>query len=268
MTTNKEQHIESFRQLHKQKETFILPNAWDAISAIMFEQAGFKALGTTSAGIATSLGYKDGENIPFPEMLSAVERITRAVNIPVSVDLEAGYGETEAEIKEVIQQIISTGAVGINLEDGTGNPNKPLHNLSEQVNKIKLIKTITADQSLFINARTDTYWLSIGSETERYEETIKRAQAFTEAGADCIFIPGLSDQATIEAVRKEISLPINLLATPTTPSLEELTEIGIERVSTGSAPFRASVTLMKSIATDLKEKQSFTSIMDGVMPYG
>src|SRR5699024_7430497 len=201
-----------FRQLHEQQATFILPNAWDVISAVMFEQCGFKALGTTSAGIATSLGYKDGEHIRFEEMLIAVKRIVSSVNIPVTVDIETGYGETTTEIIENIKRIIKTGAVGINLEDGTGNASDPLHDLDAQVEKITAIKQLSEENPVFLNARTDTYWLNVGDEEMKFTETVKRANAFERAGADCIFIPGLTDESTIERVRKEISVPINLLA--------------------------------------------------------
>ncbi|HLQ72662.1 MAG TPA: isocitrate lyase/phosphoenolpyruvate mutase family protein [Bacillota bacterium] len=265
---NNSQQMTTFRQLHEQQATFILPNAWDVISAVMFEQCGFKALGTTSAGIATSLGYKDGEHIRFEEMLIAVKRIVSSVNIPVTVDIETGYGETTTEIIENIKRIIKTGAVGINLEDGTGNASDPLHDLDAQVEKITAIKQLSEENPVFLNARTDTYWLNVGDEEMKFTETVKRANAFERAGADCIFIPGLTDESTIERVRKEISVPINLLAAQALPTMETLTNIGIERVSSGSAPFRASATLVKHIGEELINEGTFHRMMDDVMPYG
>lgn len=266
--THKNQHekAKAFYQWHHQSSTSVLPNAWDAISAKMFEVSGFKAIGTTSAGIATSLGYKDGQHIPFEKMVEVIRTIASSVKIPVSADIEAGYGSTIDEVVENMRKVIDAGAVGINLEDGTGYSNEPLYDISYQIEKISAIKKLS--DSLFINARTDTYWLNIGETTERLQETIQRIKAYEEAGADGVFIPGLNDPEVIKKLREAVNCPINLLASAETPSLEVLSSIGIERVSTGSGPFRASATLLKSISEEIMDHRSFETMTSGVLSYG
>ncbi len=262
--------LEDFRKLHKLSSTFVLPNAWDVMSAKMFEKNGFKAIGTTSAGIAASLGYQDGEQIPFDQMLTVLERIVNAVNVPISADIEAGYGITVEEVVTNVQRIIETGAVGINIEDGTGDADEPIGDISSQTEKIAAIKerSITSESGLFINARTDIYWLGIGDPSSRFQKTLERVRAYEEAGADCIFIPGLYDKETIHNLRAEISCPINLLVSPDLPALEELSKIGIERVSTGSAPFRATVTLLEKLSEEINNDQTFHLMTENVLPYG
>ncbi|MCF6409780.1 isocitrate lyase/PEP mutase family protein [Pseudalkalibacillus salsuginis] len=262
--------LEDFRKFHQLSSTFVLPNAWDVMSAKIFEKNGFKAIGTTSAGIAASLGYQDGEQIPFDQMLTVLERIVKAVNVPVSADIEAGYGITVEEIETNVQRIIQTGAVGINIEDGTGDANEPIGDISSQTEKIAAIKerSITSESGLFINARTDIYWLDIGDPSSRFQKTLERVRAYEEAGADCIFIPGLHNKETIKNLRAEISCPINLLVNSDLPSLEELSKIGIERVSTGSAPFRATVTLLEKLSKEINNDQTFHLMTENVLPYG
>ncbi|MGF9892941.1 isocitrate lyase/phosphoenolpyruvate mutase family protein, partial [Priestia megaterium] len=235
----------NFQQLHKKSYAFVLPNAWDVISAKIFEKNGFPAIATTSAGIAMSLGYTDGEKIPFEQMLGAVKRIINSVNIPVSVDLESGYGRSTNEVVDNARQIILAGGIGINLEDGTGDLDSPILDVSLQVEKISEIRLLSKSlkSPLFINARTDLYWLNIGDPNLRLQEAINRVKAYQKAGADCIFIPGLYDMESIKKVRQELSCPINLLSGPNLPSINTLSQVGIERISTGSAPFRATATL-------------------------
>jgi 2-methylisocitrate lyase-like PEP mutase family enzyme len=259
----------TFQQLHSQSSTFVLPNAWDASSARIFQESGFKAIGTTSAGMAISLGYSDGENLPFEKLIEALKMIVNSVNVPVSADIEAGYGTSIEEVVENVRQIILTGAVGINLEDGTGNPEDPIFDVSLQAEKITAIKELSQslNMPLFINARTDLYWLNIGDSVLRLQSAINRAKAYQKAGADCIFIPGVKNIDTIEKLRKEISCPINLLAGSDTPSLNWLSETGIERVSCGSAPFRATITLLRKISEDIINHGYFHRMIDDVITY-
>ncbi|OZU88655.1 dihydrouridine synthase [Virgibacillus indicus] len=268
---NQYEKAKDFYQLHQQPTSFVLPNAWDAVSAKVFEESGFEAIGTTSAGIAASLGYDDGQNIPFEEMTTAIKNIATSVDIPVSADIEAGYGETISEIVDKMKKVTATGVVAINIEDGTGNSNQTLYDISFQQEKIAAIKELSdshKESSLFINARTDTYWLNIGNPSEQFEETVKRIKSFVKAGADCIFVPGLNNREIIKNLRNEIACPINLLASPETPSLTELSRIGVERLSCGSGPFRSSVTLLKAISEEIINQQSFHRMTDGVLPYG
>ena len=268
---NKQQslHAKSFYQLHKQQSTFVLPNAWDVISAKMFEECGFKAIGTTSAGIAASLGYPDGQNIPFEKMMEVIKAIVDSVNIPVSVDMEAGYGKSIEEVLKNVKQVIAIGAVGINIEDGTGEHDNPISDISLQKEKISAIKHLSEslDSSLFINARTDLYWLNIGDTSTRFHALLKRVKAYVDAGADCIFIPGLSNEEMIQELRKNISSPINLLVNAATPNVETLSKIGIERLSCGSAPFRATVTLLKKISKEIIHHHTFHQMTKDILSY-
>ncbi|MBM7644585.1 2-methylisocitrate lyase-like PEP mutase family enzyme [Scopulibacillus daqui] len=268
-TLDRGQKAEKFFQLHQRNSIFVLPNAWDAMSAKMFEGCGFEAIGTTSAGIAASLGFRDGQNMTFEQMIESISHIASSVNVPVSADIESGYGSTINEVLNHVKKVIEAGAVGINIEDGTGDPAHPIFDASVQKEKIKAIKEFSNsnDMPLFINARIDMYWLNIGDDSQRYKETIKRAQAYQEAGADCIFIPGLDDLEIIRSLRELISCPINLLVSPKLPSIAELSKMGIERVSCGSAPFRSTVTLLKKISEEIIDEGTFHLLTDDVIPY-
>ncbi|WP_370224638.1 isocitrate lyase/phosphoenolpyruvate mutase family protein [Cytobacillus sp.] len=264
---SKEQSLkaETFHRLHQQSSTFVLPNAWDVISAKMFEECGFKAIGTTSAGIAASLGYLDGQSIPLSKMVETIENIAKSVNVPVSADIEAGYGRTVEEVLETVKAVTAAGAIGINLEDGTGDSIRPIFEISSQVEKIAAIKEFSESRNmpLFINARTDLYWLNIGDSSTHLQEAVKRAKAYQDAGADCIFIPGLTDRKILKKIREEISCPINLLVDAEMPSLSELSEIGIERLSCGSGPFRATLTYLRSIGEEIVNNQTFHQMTNG-----
>ncbi|MBN8203456.1 isocitrate lyase/PEP mutase family protein [Bacillus sp. NTK034] len=264
---SKEQSLkaETFHRLHQQSSTFVLPNSWDVISAKMFEECGFKAIGTTSAGIAASLGYLDGQSIPLGKMVETIENIAKSVNVPVSADIEAGYGRTVEEVLETVKAVTAAGAIGINLEDGTGDSNRSIFDISSQKEKIAAIKGFSESRNipLLINARTDLYWLNIGDSSTRLQEAVKRAKAYQDAGADCIFIPGLTDRKIIKKIREEISCPINLLVDAEMPSLSELSEIGIERLSCGSVPFRATLTYLRTISEEIVNRQTFHQMTNG-----
>lgn len=258
-----------FQQLHSKQLPFVLPNAWDASSARVFEERGFKAIGTTSAGIAMSLGYSDGENISFKRMLEVVKMIVHSVNIPVSADIEAGYGMSVEEVVENVRQLIFAGVVGINLEDATGNLDDPILDTSLHAEKIAAIRKLSQslDMPLFLNARTDLYCLNIGDSENRLQSVIVRARDYQKAGADCIFIPGVQNIETIKMLRQEISCSINLLVSTAMPTLEELSKAGIERVSTGSAPFRATITLLRKMSEDVIFHGNFQRMNDEVISY-
>lgn len=248
-----------FEKLHS--NFFILPNAWDAASAKIFEQCGFKALGTTSAGIAASYGYAD-RSMPFDTMLDAVRNIVHAVDIPVTVDIEDGYGETPEDVAEAVKKVITAGAVGINLEDSTMDPQKPLQDISIQQKKIDAIRELGERLGIpvFINARTDPYWIKLETPFNKLDETIKRAHAYQEAGADCIFVPGIKTLTDIRTLRQEINAPINVLAAPGLPSAHELEALGIQRISTGSGPYRAVLSFLQSIGQEMLERGIFEPV--------
>ena len=259
----------AFRAMHRGPKILILPNAWDVASARVLEAAGFGAIGTTSAGVAASLGYPDGEHLPFDEMLRAVRRIAEGVMIPVTADIEAGYGVTEGAVAETVRSIIHAGAVGINLEDGSDNAQSPLTDLTFHAAKVRAARQAAESASVpvVINARTDVYLLGVGEQAARLQETINRANAYLEAGADCIFVPGLGDAGLIATLVREIAAPINILAGRGVPAIPELAELGVARVSIGSGLMRASLALVRSAAEELLSAGTYNSFTERALSY-
>ncbi|MGH9860507.1 MAG: isocitrate lyase/PEP mutase family protein, partial [Candidatus Acidiferrales bacterium] len=246
----------------------ILMNAWDAASARIAEASGFPAVATSSAGIANALGYPDGEKLPLDAHLAMVRHIVRAVRVPVSVDFEAGYAGTPAQVAGNCRRLLDTGAIGINLEDGTSDPRR-LVEPSLHMAKIRAIREMaaTADVPLVINARTDVYLNALGEPRSRFEHAARRANAYRDAGADCLFVPGVSDLPTIERLTKAIRGPVNVLAVAASPSIRELEKAGVARVSLGSGPMRATLSVLRRIADELKETGTYRAFTEGVMTY-
>jgi 2-methylisocitrate lyase-like PEP mutase family enzyme len=257
-----------FRQLHRGPRVLILPNAWDVASARIFEDAGFSAIATTSAGIAFSLGYPDGQRIPREEMLARIGRIARAVRVPVTADIEAGYGSSAQAAAATTLEVIQAGAVGMNLEDASGNPDEPLIDLQLAVEKIKAAREAAAQQhaQIVVNARTDVYLLPRGDPDANYSEALRRLVAYRDAGADCVFAPGLKDADTIGRLVKAVNCPLNILAGPGTPSIPELEKLGVARVSLGSAPMCATLGLLRRAAEELRTSGTY-SAMEGAVAY-
>jgi 2-methylisocitrate lyase-like PEP mutase family enzyme len=253
---------DAFRAMHRGPRTLLLPNVWDVASARIIEEAGFGAMATTSAGIAFSLGYPDGQKISREEMLARVGRIVRAVKVPVTADVEAGYGNRPEDAAQTAREVIEAGAVGMNLEDGTGDPKHPLVDLSLQWEKIRAIRETALKTSvlLVLNARTDVYLDQVGPPETRYAETIKRALAFRDAGADCVFVPGLRDSATISRLVRDAQCPVNILAGPGSPSVPELEKLGVARVSLGSGPMRATLGLLRRMAEELTSSGTYSAL--------
>jgi 2-methylisocitrate lyase-like PEP mutase family enzyme len=218
----------TFRDLHNPPSLLILPNAWDAGSARIFEDTGAKAIATTSAGVAWALGYPDGNALPVEKLATVVASIRDAIRVPLSVDVEGGYTDEPKKVAEKLKPIIEAGAVGINIEDGEGTPDLLVLKI-EQVRK-------TADSvgvKLFINARTDVYLNDVGTPESRMDETISRAARYRAAGADGIFVPGLCESAAIKAIVPEVKIPVNVMAWPDLPSANELSKLGVCRLSSG-----------------------------------
>ncbi len=203
------QKAEKLRALHRRDRPLVLVNAWDAATARIFEKAGSAAIATTSAGIAFASGYPDGQKISRERMLEAVARICGAVSVPVTADVEAGYGDTPGEIHRTAVGVLEAGAVGLNLEDGTGRSEAPLADPALQGEKIRAV--VAAGRShgvpIVLNARTDVYLARVGPETGRLAETIRRGRAYRDAGADCVFIPGVTDPAIRIASRRGLIVP-------------------------------------------------------------
>lgn len=268
MLLEKNKKAKIFADLHNKKETFILANAWDVASARIFEKAGFSAIGTTSAGIAAAKGYRDGQNMPLEEVLDTVEQILSAVELPVSVDIEAGFGKCNEELVRNIKKVLCLGAVGINFEDGTGCKSFPLTPIKEQMDKIRAIRTEIASEELWINARIDVLYLGLLEKEAALEETLRRAHAYLEAGANSIFVfGGLNDKDSIACLTREIKAPLNLLANPQLPSIEELQKLGVARVSLGSGPMRATLGLLEEISQELLKFGTYQSLTNKAVSY-
>jgi len=211
---------ETFRSLHGGGRILVLPNAWDVASARIVEAAGARAIATTSAGVANVLGYTDGERIPRDLMMAAAARIVRSVDLPVTVDAEAGYGRRPEDAAETARQVIAAGAVGMNLEDGTGDLSDPLFEVEQQVARIRAVREVAANDVPFVlNARVDVFLAAIGEPESRFQEAVRRANAYRDAGADCLFVPGVTDAKVIEELVRAIQGPLNVLAGPGTPPL-------------------------------------------------
>jgi 2-methylisocitrate lyase-like PEP mutase family enzyme len=263
------QKAELLRSLHHQSQPLVLANAWDVASARIVEKAGFPAIATTSAGIAVASGYPDGEQISRGEMLRMVSRIAGAVAVPVTADMEAGYGDTADEMENTINELLEAGAVGLNLEDGLSGHAPGLAELPHQCEKIKALRRAgkAAGVPVVINARTDGFLNRVGDEKDRLAEAIQRGHAYREAGADCIFIPGVSDTGTIEKLVESIGGPINILAVPGSPSIAELQRLGVKRISLGSGPHRATLGLLQKIAEELKTSGTYSTVASHALSY-
>jgi 2-methylisocitrate lyase-like PEP mutase family enzyme len=258
-----------FRKLHHGPRMLLLPNAWDVASARILEECGHPAIATTSAGIAYSLGYPDGQRISRDEMLEMVGRIARAVRIPVTADLEAGYGTTPKEMAETVKAAIEAGAIGMNFEDITGDDENSQVPLSLQVEKIHAIRETAASLGVpfVLNARTDIYLMPIGPEATRFERTVERLRAYRKAGADCLFAPGVYDRDTIAKLVKAVDGPLNILANPACPPVAELEKIGVARVSAGSGIMRAAMGAVQRIGTEMFEARSCDAMFAGATPF-
>ena len=242
----------------------VLPNAWDAGSARIFIAAGFPALATTSAGIAFSLAYPDGEQISRNEMLGAVRRITERVSVPVTADMEAGYGRAPEAVAGTVRQVIAAGAVGMNLEDRIGE--EPLLDFDLAVERVRAARAAADEAGIpfVVNARTDAFSPGMGG----FDEAVRRGNAFREAGADSVFVPFVGDRDTIERLVHEIAAPLNVLGAPNAPSLKQLATLGVRRVTFGSAPMRATLGLVRRMAREWKEKGTYGTLDAYGIPFG
>jgi 2-methylisocitrate lyase-like PEP mutase family enzyme len=262
MTRDKQKQLaDAFRGMHR-GPLLLLPNAWDAMSARQFEAAGFPAIATTSGGVAWALGYADGEKSPWPEIVSAHERITRVVREPVTADIEAGFGETPADVGKSIAAIVRTGVVGFNLEDGTPRPDMPVRPIEDAVARIRAARQAAeaAGVPAVINARTDIYLKNVGDPAGRFDEVVKRAKAYLAAGADCIYPFGFIDMETVGRLAKAIPAPINIVARAGAPPVAELQKLGVARVTIASGATLAVMSLIKTIGDDLRATGTYDGI--------
>jgi 2-methylisocitrate lyase-like PEP mutase family enzyme len=260
---------EQLRKLHHGPRILVLSNAWDVVSARILEECGHPAIATSSAAVAFSRGYPDGQRIPRGEMLDVVARIARAVRVPVTADLEAGYGTSGKDMAETVKGAIEAGAIGMNLEDVTGDNESSLVDTALQVEKIRAIRETAKSLGVafVLNARTDIYLMPIGEEATHFERTVERLRAYRDAGADCLFAPGVHDRETIVKLVKAVAAPLNILMTPQCPGLAELEKMGVARVSAGSAVMRAALRVVRRIGKEMLESQSCETLFAGAIPY-
>lgn len=250
-----------FRELH-QGGLLILANAWDAGSARLIESLGAKAIATTSAGVAWSHGYADGDLLPVPLLAATVSEIARVVSVPVTADVEGGYSSDPAAVGENVAAVIGAGAVGINIEDGTAGPDLLCAKI-EQAKKAG----VRLGVELFVNARVDVYLRNLAAPERRPEETLSRAERYRAAGADGIFVPGVTDSTTIRTIAAAVRLPLNVLARPGLPPAEELPALGVRRLSAGSWVASAAFATSASRAAEFLRTGDSEALTRGAMPY-
>ena len=251
-----------FRRFHHGAPLLVLPNVWDAASARIVEQAGFRAIATTSSGVAAALGYSDGQHISRDMLIEAIARITRVVECPVTADIEAGYGNSIEEVLQTVKAVITTGVVGINIEDSLKQQEQALADVSYQVELIKALRELATsmDMPLVLNARVDVFLLAIGEPESRFEHALQRANAYLQAGADCIYPIGILDRNMIANLVKDIDGPINILGGPPGPTLPELAQLGVARVSLAGGLMRSVLGHLRTIAQELREHGTYASM--------
>ncbi len=249
-------NYEIFIQLHQQNEPLLLGNVWNAHSAWLFEKNGYKAIGTSSAAIANSLGYEDGEKILFDELFFIVEKIIANVNIPVSVDIEGGYSNSITGAINNIERLSDAGVVGINIEDSYQEGMTAVDIFSKKLSRIKnhLEKN---NMKMFVNVRTDGFLLHLPS---CLDVTLERIKAYEHAGADGIFVPFVSETDAIKKIVSSTSLPVNIMCMPNLPSFETLAESGVRRISMGNFLFKSIYNNLETMIKNINTEKSFASL--------
>jgi len=248
--------FDNFSDLHRQDAPLLLGNVWSAHSARIFQDLGFKAVGTSSAAIAATLGYEDGENMPFDDLLRVVSSIQEKIDIPLTVDIESGYGSDADEILLNIEALYKFGIVGINLEDSVVNENRELVDAEEIAEKISVIKEKLGEENIevFLNVRTDPYMVGLEG---AYAETLKRSRLYAESGADGIFVPAIVNESEIRGVVKSTILPINIMCMPNLPGFENLKGLGVKRVSMGPFLYNDTISNMQKCIKEIVKNKSF-----------
>lgn len=258
----------AFRALHHGARILVLPNAWDIPSARVFEDAGFPAVATSSAGLMVSQGYQDGERMPRRELLAIVARIAERVAIPLSADVVAGYGRSAREVAATIQQVVDAGAVGVNIEDRVPS-GEGLFRLDTQLRRLESVRRAATASGipLVINARTDAFREAPGDEDSRFREAIRRATAYRDAGADCVYPMGLTDASSIATFVDALRCPVNVMVRKGLPPLADLEKLGVKRVSFGPSASYAAVGLLKRVSRDILDRGSFELLLDGTVGF-
>lgn len=258
---------ERLRKLHG-SGILVLPNAWDAASAVLIADAGAQAIATTSAGVSWALGRPDGEGLTRSEMAEAVRRIAAAVDLPVSADVEGGYGPAPSDVAGTVVAVVEAGAAGINLEDLRASGG-PLFTIAEQAERIAAARAAAREAGLpglVVNARTDVHLFGVGPEEGRYAETVARARAYAEAGADSFFVPGLLDLDVLARLVQDVPLPVNAMAGPGAPDVAALAAAGVRRVSVGDAVSLAAYSVARRAAAELLATGGYATL-EGARSY-
>jgi len=257
-TKTQQQYAETFHGLHKQGDPLVLFNAWDVATAKAIAKTS-AAVATSSGAVASALGYADGEVVPFDMVAGLVSRIAAAVSVPVSIDLEAGYGDTPDGAAQSATRILKAGAIGINIEDGLSGGKRQLVSPEQHVAKIEAVRDAAQKLGirLFINARTDPFLLKFGSADECLNEAARRAEAYADAGADGIFVPGLTDLALIEKFVQLTPLPVNIMVTQGVPEIRDLARVGVRRVSLGPWPMMMAMRVIGQAAAAVAASKQY-----------
>jgi len=250
---------EQLLALHHAQRPLVLVNVWDVASALVVQHAGFPALATSSSAVSSALGYPDGEQIPAAEMLAAVTRIAARVSVPVTADLEAGYAHDLDGVAETARQLLETGAVGLNLEDGIDPETGSLRTVHRAADRIRTVRAVARELGvpIVINARTDVFLEASGMAHELLSDAIARLSAYRDAGADCLFPIGVRDPDAIRRLTSELHHPINVLAGPGSPSVGELGELGVGRISLGGGPQRAALATLGAVAAEVRDHGTY-----------
>jgi 2-methylisocitrate lyase-like PEP mutase family enzyme len=252
--------LEKFKALHQSNELLLLPNVWDARSAIVFEECGYPAVGTSSAAVANALGLEDGENMCFQDYLFVIKRILSSVNIPLTVDLEMGYGENDDEIADNVCHLAALGVAGINIEDSfidhEGRKLKDAALFANTIHHIKA-KLKTKDLDLFINLRSDTHLLDVPN---KQKETLHRLEIYNRSAADGIFLPCIADEKHIKDVVAHSKLPLNVMVIPNLPGLDTLHTLGVKRVSMGPFAFQKVYKGIAELSKAINASRNFSSV--------
>jgi 2-methylisocitrate lyase-like PEP mutase family enzyme len=259
---------EEFRALHHGSHVLVLPNAWDVPSARVFEDAGFPAVATSSAGLMVSLGYRDGEEMPRRELAAAVGRIARRLSVPLSADLVAGYGRNPREVTSTVRMILAAGAVGINLEDRDPS-GRGLLPAALQVRKLEAVQRLAKSTGipLVINARTDALRYAPGNDAGGLREAIRRSIVYRDAGADCVYPMGLTDAESISMFVRELRCPVNVMVRKGLPPIAELERLGVKRVSFGPSASYAAMGLLRRASQEVLTQGTYSSLLDGAITH-
>jgi len=259
---------EEFRRLHDRRRVLVLPNAWDVPSARVFEDEGFPAVATSSAGMMVSLGYPDGEDIPTSEFVAAIKRIAGALSVPLSADVVGGFGDSPEGVAKSVGAVVKAGAVGINIEDFIHSTKKLLP-VEKQVSRLRRLVELRKSLKVpyVINARTDALRFGAGDDDAKLAEAIRRAEAYRDVGADCVYPMGLTDAKSISKFVEALDFPVNVMVRRGLPPVSELKRLGVARVSFGPSASYAAMGLLKRASREVLEKGTYDSLVEGAIGF-